>query len=99
MIRKEATSEITLKAMNRKYNNKFFGKSENDLTWKYWFFPIINTDKTLKQIDRYMQEQQRYVITGVHNKRNFKKVPYEFLKKCNYKSLVNEYHNFRSEYK
>lgn len=95
MIRKNATPEVTLKAMNRKYNNKFFGKNENDLTWKYWFFPIINTDKTLKQVDNYMQEQQRYVVTGVHNKRNFEKVPYEFLKKCNYKSLVNEYHKFR----
>jgi len=95
MIRKNATPEVTLKAMNRKYNNKFFGKNENDLTWKYWFFPIINTDKTLKQVDNYMQEQQRYVVTGVHNKRNFKKVPYEFLKKCNYKSLVNEYYSFK----
>ncbi len=94
MIRKNATPEVTLKAMNRKYNNKFFGKNENELTWKYWFFPIINTDKTLKQVDNYMQEQQRYVVTGVHNKRNFEKVPYEFLKKCNYKSLVNEYYNF-----
>ena len=94
MIRKNATPEVTLKAMNRKYNNKFFGKNENDLTWKYWFFPIINTDKTLKQVDNYMQEQQRYVVTGVHNKRNFEKVPYEFLKKCNYKSLVNEYYSF-----
>ena len=92
MIRKNTTPEITLKAMNRKYNNKFFGKNENDLTWKYWFFPVINTDSTLKQIDKYMQEEQRYLVTGVHNKRNFDKVPYEFLKKCNYKSLVNEYY-------
>jgi len=92
MIKKEATPEITLKAMNRKYNNKFFGKNENDLTWKYWFFPVINTDSTLKQVDGYMQEQQRFVVTGVHNKKNFQKVPYEFLKKCNYKSLVNEYY-------
>lgn len=95
MLRKNAKREVTLKAMNRKYNNKFFGKSENDLTWKYWFFPIINTDNTLKQIDKYMQEEQRYLLTGVHNKRNFEKVPYEFLKKCNYKSLVNEYHKFK----
>jgi len=92
MIKKDATSEVTLKAMNRKFNHKFFGKNENDLTWKYWFFPVINTDKTLKEIDQYMQEEQRYLVTGVHNKKNFEKVPYAFLKKCNYKSLVNEYY-------
>jgi len=44
-----------------------------------------------------MQEEQRYLVTGVHNKRNFEKVPYEFLKKCNYKSLVNEYHKSKEK--
>ena len=92
MLRKNASVEITLKAMNRKFNRKFFGKNENELTWKYWFFSIITTDKTLKSIDTYMQEEQRYLITGKHNKKNFEKVPYELLKKCNYKSLVNEYY-------
>jgi len=92
MIKKSASPEVTLKAMNRKFNRKFFGKTEDDLTWKYWFFPLINTDTTLKKVDQYMQEQQRYLVTGVHNKRNFEKVPYEFLKKCNYRSLINEYY-------
>lgn len=92
MLKKDASYEITLKAMNRKFNRKFYGKNENDLTWKFWFFPIINTDKTLKKIDAYMQQEQRYVVTGVHNKKNFEKVPYEFLKQSNYRSLVNEYY-------
>ena len=30
MIRKNASSEATLKAMNRKFNCKFYGKNEND---------------------------------------------------------------------
>lgn len=97
MLKKNASAEVTLKAMNRKFNRKFFGKNENDLTWKYWFFPIINTDETLKKVDEYMQEEQRYVVTGVHNKKNYEKVPYEFLKKCNYKSLVNEYYKSKEE--
>ena len=92
MIKKNATPEVTLKAMNRKFNKKFFGKSENELSWKYWFFSVITTDKTLKLIDNYMQEEQRYIITGKHNKKNFEKISYEHLKKCNYKSLVNEYY-------
>ena len=40
-----------------------------------------------------MQEQQRYIVTGKHNKRNYELVPYQTLKECNYKSLVNEYYN------
>lgn len=99
MIKNEVKPEIVLKLMNKKYNNKFFGKEESELTWKYWYFPSINTDKTLKEIDRYMQDMQRYLVTGMHNKKNYKKVPYSFLKKCKYKSLVNEYHKFCEERK
>lgn len=96
MLRKNASSEATLKAINRKFNCKFYGKNENDLTWKYWFFPIINTTKTLKEIDLYMQQEQRFLVTGVHNKKNYEKVPYELLKKCNYKPLVHEYYEFKN---
>lgn len=92
MIKKDATYEVTLKAMNRKFNRKFFGKNENDLTWQYWFFPTINTSKSLKIVDEYMQNWQRYIKTGKHNKKNYEKVPYDFLKQCYYKSLVNEYY-------
>lgn len=83
--------------MNRKFNRKFYGKNENDLTWKYWFFPTINTSKNLKVVDEYMQESQRYIITGKHNKKNYEKVPYEILKKCNYKCLVNEYYKSKAK--
>ena len=95
MLKNNATSEITLKAMNRKFNRKFYGKQENNLTWKYWFFPVINTSNSLKEIDLYMQSYERYIITGCHNKKNLAKVPYSLLKKCNYKSLVHEYYKDR----
>ena len=68
-------------AMTKKYNKKFFGRDDNHLSWKYWFFPTINTTKSLKIVDQYMQQNLRYIITGKHNKRNFKKVPYQTLKK------------------
>jgi len=97
MIRKNASNEVTLKAINRKFNNKFYGKNENDLTWKYWFFPIINTTKTLKEIDKYLQETERYMVTGKYNKKNYEKVPYDYLKKCNYRSLVHEFYKFKQE--
>ena len=33
---------------------------------------------------KYMQDYQRYIVTGKHNKKNYEKVPYSYLKKCNY---------------
>lgn len=93
MIKKEASYQVALKAMNRKYNRKFFGKQDKEeLSWKYWFFPTINTSESLRIIDNYLQEQERYLATGKHNKRNYKIVPYELLKECNYRSLVHEYY-------
>ena len=93
MLKKDASPLVALKAMNRKYNRKFFGKQDREeLSWKYWFFPTITTSDSLKIIDNYMQEEQRYIVTGKHNKRNYKIVPYNLLKQCNYKSLVNEYY-------
>ncbi len=93
MLKKNANYKVSLKAMNRKYNKKFFGKQDREeLSWKYWFFPTITTSNSLKIIDNYMQEQQRYIVTGKHNKRNYKIVPYSMLKECNYRSLVNEYY-------
>ena len=82
--------------MNRKYNKKFFGKQDrNELSWKYWFFPTINTSNSLKIVDGYMQQELRYIATGRHNKMNFKIVSYDVLKGCGYKSLVAEYYNFK----
>ena len=92
MINKNINEEIVLKTIIKKYNKKFFGKDNSELSWKYWFFPTINTTKSLKIIDQYFQQELRYLITGKHNKKNFQKVPYSLLKKCNYKSLVNEYY-------
>lgn len=92
MIKKGLPPEAALKAMNKIFNKKFYGKEEDDLSWKYWFFSTINTDKSLKIVDAYMQDWQRYIVTGKHNKKNYKKAPYELLKKCNYKSLVNEFY-------
>ena len=96
MIKKNTLPIAPLKAMNKKYNKKFYGMEEDDLSWKYWFFPTINTDKSLKIVDRYMQDWQRYIVTGVHNKKNYEKVSYDMIKKCGYRSLVNEYYKYKN---
>ncbi len=97
MLKNDAPPEAALKAMNKKYNRKFYGKLDSDdLSWKYWFFPTITTTKSLKEIDNYMQECMCYMITGKHNKRNYEVVPYTLIKSCNYRPLVHEYYKFLS---
>ena len=80
--------------MIKKYDKKFFGSDSNELSWKYWFFPVINTSDGLRVVDKYLQDSLRYVVTGKHNKRNYKIDPYHYLKKYGYRSLVNEYYLF-----
>ena len=99
MLKKNIKVEPTIKTMTKKFNKKLLGKEENELSWKYWYFNVITTTKSLKIIDDYMQQELRYLITGKHNKKNYEKVPYELLKKCGYKSLINEYYNFKDKNK
>ena len=96
-INKNIDDNVVLSSMNKKFNRKFYGKDSDELSWKYYFFPLISTTKSLHEIDLYMQQWQRYVITGVHNKKNYEKVTYDFLKSCGYKSLVHEYYEFDDE--
>ena len=96
-INKSVDDNVVLSCMNKKFNRKFYGKDSDELSWKYYFFPLISTTKSLHEIDLYMQQWQRYVMTGVHNKKNYEKVTYDFLKSCGYKSLVHEYYEFDDE--
>ena len=93
MLKKGASPERALTAFNRRFNRKFYDTaSGRELCWCRWYFPMINTDATLRYIDRYMQDWQRYIVTGKHNKANYRKVPYSVLKDCGYRPLVAEYY-------
>jgi hypothetical protein len=91
-FRKDVSGDPVLRTMIKKFDIKFFGKGETELSWKYWFFPTINTDAGLREVDLYMQERLRYAVTGRYNKKNFDDVPYERLKECGYRSLVSEFY-------
>lgn len=96
-LRKNAPDERALSAFARAFNKKFFGgDDEDEFTWSRWFFPLISTDRALHEIDLYMQENMRYIVTGKHSKANFR-TSYETLKSCGYRSLVNEYYKFCKE--
>ena len=93
MIENDKTPKEALCVFNRKFNSKFYLiDNGHDLCWTRWYFPVINTTDTLHEIDNYMQECQRYIVTGKHNKKNYSQVPYSFLKECGYRPLVTEFY-------
>ena len=96
--RNEVQRERAAAAFIRVFNKKLFEASggDNELSWSLWFFPVINTDKTLKRIDNYAQECLRYIISGKRTKARFN-VRYQTLKDLGYKSLVNEYYRLKTK--
>ena len=84
-----------IKGMNRKF---FTRNSEDKTCWMEWYGHNISTDKTLQNIDAYMQQYIRYIISGKN--KGYKKnamIEYVLLKKLGYKSLVNDYWKRRRE--
>lgn len=91
-IQKGKADEHAVRAYIKYFNRKFFENPvHNEITWCRWYFPVINTDKTLRVIDRYMQNHIRYLVTGKYSKANYN-LRYETMKELGYKSLVNEYY-------
>ena len=94
-IRKDASPERAMRAFIRAVNRKLYYSTDvNDLNWSRWYFPIINTDESLKEIDAYIQYWARFLITGKHNKSNYN-VTYSNLKEAGLISLVNSWYKFR----
>jgi RNA-directed DNA polymerase len=81
----------------RRLNRRLFGVGGRaaDFTWASWFFPVLSTDSTLRQIDALIQDQLRFAVTGVHTRRNFRDVSYERLRGAGYVPLVSAYHAYR----
>ncbi len=84
----------------RTMNRKFYGygdpvveeePEEDAFTWSRWFFPLLTTDRRLKEIDAYLQEYIRYTVTGRHYKGNYR-IPYRQLVQWGYVSLVHEFY-------
>lgn len=87
--------EDAIKIMIKKNDKKFYGNKREELSWKYWFFPIITSVNGLKEIDTYYQDCLRYIASGRYNKKNYKILPYSKLKTYGYKSLVHEYYLYK----
>ena len=71
------------------------GGRPSDFTWASWFFPLLSDDAGLRRMDRLIQDQLRFAVTGAHSRRNFEAVPYERLRGVGYVPLVSAYHAYR----
>ncbi len=91
-MRKNASFEQTAYVMIRVFNKKFYDMQETgDFCWSKWFFPMITTDASLKEIDAYLVQYIRFLSSGRHYKGNYR-ITYESMKEMGYRSLVNEYY-------
>jgi len=82
------------KAFIRIFNRKLLDDpQDNELTWSCWFFSVINTTESLREIDRYAADCLRFLISGKRTKSRFN-VRYEDLKRLGYRSLVHEYYAY-----
>ena len=90
--RKGRTGEQAAAAFLRIFNRKLLeSPATSDLSWSRWFFPTINTDKSLRVIDRYAQDCVRVLVSGRRTKGRYR-VRYEDLKRLGYRSLVHAYY-------
>ena len=91
-IRKQTTNEQAVKALIRSMNRKYFcADSSHELTWTRWYFPLITTDRTLHELDLYLQYWIRYLAAGRHRQKNYQ-FRYEEMKALGYRSLVHAWY-------
>lgn len=94
--RNDLDGEKAAKAFIRVFNRKLFeNPAADELTWTYWFFPVITTTESLRIIDRYAQDCVRFLLTGKRTKARFS-ARYEDMKALGLRSLVHAYYD-RSE--
>lgn len=79
-----------------KYFNKklYMNDDPHEINWSRWYFPLLTTDRSLKEIDAYMQYCIRYIVTGSRTKSRFN-FRYVQMKELGLMSLVNNWYRFR----
>ena len=95
--RKGVDNDKAARAFVKAFNRKLYDNdAENELTWSRWFFPIINTTRTLTLIDHYMQDCLRYIATEKRTKGRYR-FTYEEIKALGYRNLVHEYYRIQEQ--
>lgn len=86
---------MAARAFIKHFNKMLYtSESSSEINWSLWYFPLITTDRYLKEIDSYMQDCVRYVATGKRNKSRFD-FRYDQMKDLGLQSLVNVWHRYK----
>ncbi|MBE6210402.1 MAG: RNA-directed DNA polymerase [Rikenellaceae bacterium] len=94
---KNKPAEAAARAFVKRLNRKLYDTSDtHETNWSRWYFPLITTDKSLKEIDKYTQECIRHIISGRHSKSNYR-YTYHQIKQLGYKSLVRNWWAYHTE--
>lgn len=82
-------------AFIRVFNRKLLeAPQDHELSWSHWFFSVINTDRSLREIDHYAQDCLRFLVSGRRTKARYN-VRYQDLKALGYQSLVHAYYAYK----
>ena len=86
---------MAARAFIKHFNKKLYtSESNSEVNWAWWYFPMITTEKSLKEIDAYMQDCVRFVATGSRTKSRFN-FTYEQMKEQGLQSLVNRWFTYK----
>lgn len=82
---------MAAKAFIKHFNRKLYtSECSSEVNWSWWYFPLITTDQSLKEIDAYMQDCVRYVATGKRTRSRFD-FTYGQMKGLGLQTLVNRW--------
>ena len=84
-----------------RYNHKVYKcyiKDASRFGWAYYAFRFIDTTDSLFQLDCYLKDRIRQMITGKNNKANITKVTEEKLRELGYVSMVEMYNKFKLDF-
>ena len=87
---------MAARAFIKHFNKKLYTCDDrSEINWSLWYFLLITTDRSLKVIDRYMQDCIRYIATGSRTKSRFG-FRYEQMKELGFTTLVNEWYSYNT---
>lgn len=78
------------------YRMLFFGENtpNHKLNWKRWSFSIVNDISSFKELDAYVQQCLRFILSGRWGQSRYR-VKYGELKALGYKTIVHTYYHNR----
>ena len=89
---------MAARAFIKHFNRKLYtSESNSEVNWSWWYFPMITTEKSLKEIDAYMQDCIRFVATGSRTKSRFN-FTYDQMKELGMENLVNRWFKYKNCY-